>query len=91
MYSRSIQKKVYVMAEIVTWYILATVTKYTPHLAFVLLQITTLHLYWLNLQSYECVRPSVRPSVPPSLTPFLPPAVTHFVNYSFIENHKLNH
>ena len=55
------------MAEIVTWYILATVNKYTPHLAFVLLQITTLHLYWLNLQSYESVRPSVRPTLPHSL------------------------
>ena len=46
---------------------LAIVKTYTPHLAFVLLQITSLHLYWWTLQSYESIPPSVGPTLPHSL------------------------
>ena len=90
MYSRSLQKKPIILYSICHGRNcdLAGISgnrkkKYRPHLAFVLLQITTLHLYCWNLQSYESIRHS--------LTPFLPPAITHFSNYSFIKNHKLTH
>ena len=81
MYSRSIQKKNIILYSIChgrncDLVQLAIVKKTPPHLACVLLQITTLHLYWWNLQAYESVRPSLPPSLPSCLLQLLSMSIT---------------